>query len=181
MGKTHTILVCDDDQAIVDALDIYLSQEGYQVVRAYNGKEAVSILKDQEVQLILMDVMMPELDGLGATLKIREEKNIPIIMLSAKSESTDKITGLQFGADDYVTKPFNALELMARVKSQLRRYTRLGSMESSEKVLVNGRLELDMEACQLKADGEPVKLTATEYKIAAFLMQHKARMYLPHS
>lgn len=131
----------------------------------------------EKVHLILMDVMMPELDGLAATLKIREEQNIPIIILSAKSESTDKITGLQFGADDYVTKPFNALELMARVKSQLRRYTRLGSMDTSNKVLLNGRLELDTEACQLKADGEPVKLTATEYKIVAFFMQHVGKVF----
>ncbi len=177
MENTHTILVCDDDRAIVEALEIYLKQEGYKVVKAYNGKEALEILIRQKVHMILMDVMMPELDGLTATLKIREEQNIPIIILSAKSESTDKIAGLQFGADDYVTKPFNALELMARVKSQLRRYTRLGSLNTSEKVLVNGRLELDLEACQIKADGEPVKLTATEFKIAAFLMQHLGKVF----
>ena len=177
MEKEHTILVCDDDKAIVEALAIYLSQEGYLVAKAYNGKEALKTLSNQEVHLILMDVMMPELDGLAATLKIREEKNIPIIILSAKSECTDKITGLQFGADDYVTKPFNALELMARVKSQLRRYTRLGSVNTRENVLVNGRLELDLEACQIRADGEPVKLTATEYKIAAFLMQHVGKVF----
>lgn len=139
MENTHTVLVCDDDRAIVEALEIYLKQESYQVMKAYNGKEALKRLMEQKVHLILMDVVMPELDGLAATLKIREEQNIPIIILSAKSESTDKITGLQFGADDYVTKPFNALELMARVKSQLRRYTRLGSMNTSEKMLMNGR------------------------------------------
>ena len=124
------ILVCDDDKEIVDAIDIYLSQEGYHILKAYDGLQAIEIMKKEEVHLILLDIMMPNIDGLTATLKMREKHNFPIILLSAKSEDTDKITGLSFGADDFVTKPFNPLELMARVKSQIRRYVRLGSIES---------------------------------------------------
>lgn len=171
------VLVCDDDKAIVDALDIYLKHEGYFVIKAYNGVQALKALSEQEVHLILLDVMMPEMDGLSATIKIREERNIPIIILSAKSEDTDKITGLNFGADDYVTKPFNPLELMARVKSQMRRYTTLGSIAVKSSILRTGGLELDTEAKELKVDGENVKLTATEYGILHFLMSNMGHIF----
>lgn len=171
------VLVCDDDKAIVDALEVYLKHEHYGVIKAYNGKQALAALEENEVHLILLDVMMPELDGLSATLKIREERNIPIIILSAKSEDTDKITGLNFGADDYVTKPFNPLELMARIKSQMRRYTSLGSMANKSGILKTGGLELDIEAKELLVDGEPVKLTATEYGIMLFLMKNMGHVF----
>jgi DNA-binding response OmpR family regulator len=166
------VLVCDDDKAIVDALEIYLKQENYNVFKAYTGKQALQAVSDQKIHLILLDIMMPELDGLSTTLKIREEQNIPIIMLSAKSEDTDKIMGLNFGADDYVTKPFNPLELMARVKSQMRRYITLGSMEKRTGTLKTGALELDTETKEVKVDDEPIKLTATEYGIMLFLMKN---------
>ncbi|HHX63105.1 MAG TPA: response regulator transcription factor [Epulopiscium sp.] len=172
-----TVLVCDDDPAIVDALEIFLKQENYQVVKAYTGKEALRALADYKVHLVLLDIMMPELDGLATTLKIREEMNIPIIILSAKSEDTDKITGLNFGADDYVTKPFNALELMARVKSQMRRYTMLGSIEDNSSTIKTGGLELNTDAKELRVDGEPVKLTATEYGIMLFLMRNMGSVF----
>lgn len=171
------VLVCDDDKAIVDALEVYLRQENYDVVRAYTGKQAIKVLSEEKIHLILLDVMMPEMDGLTATIKIREELNIPIIILSAKSEDTDKIIGLNFGADDYVTKPFNPLELMARVKSQMRRYTLLGGVEEKSGVIKNGGLELDTEAKELSVDGEIVKLTATEYGIVLFLMQNLGRVF----
>ena len=138
--EKFNVLVCDDDRAIVEALEIYLRNENYGVFKAYTGKEALKVLSEQNVHLILLDVMMPEMDGLAATVKIREEQNIPIIILSAKSEDTDKITGLNFGADDYVTKPFSPLELMARVKSQMRRYTALGSMAQNNSLLKSGCL-----------------------------------------
>lgn len=173
----YTVLVCDDDPAIVDALEIYLKQENYEVVKAYTGAQALKALSEREIHLVLLDIMMPELDGLAATIKIREEMNIPIIILSAKSEDTDKITGLNFGADDYVTKPFNPLELMARVKSQIRRYTSLGNMAGRSGILKTGGLELDPEARELRVDGEPVKLTATEYGIVLFLMQNLGRVF----
>lgn len=166
------VLVCDDDKAIVDALEIYLKHENYGVIKAYNGKQALDALNKEKVHLVLLDIMMPELDGLAATLKIREEKNIPIIIMSAKSEDTDKITGLEFGADDYVTKPFNPLELMARVKSQMRRYTSLGSIANKTGILKSGGLELDTESKEIRVDGETVKLTATEYGIMLFLMKN---------
>ena len=171
------VLVCDDDKAIVDALEIYLKQENYGVVKAYDGIQALKALSEQKIHLVLLDVMMPELDGLSATIKIREEQNIPIIILSAKSEDTDKITGLNFGADDYVTKPFNPLELMARVKSQMRRYTALGSMAQKSSVLKTGSLELELEAKELSVDGEIVRLTATEYGILLFLMKNMGHVF----
>jgi len=180
-GPVHmdkfNILVCDDDKAIVDALEIYLRQENYNVIKAYTGKQALKALEQEKIHLVIMDVMMPELDGLTATVKIREELNIPIIMLSAKSEDTDKIIGLNFGADDYVTKPFNPLELIARVKSQLRRYTLLGGAAEKKGVLKTGGLELDVEAKELRIDGEVVKLTATEYGIVLFLMQNMGKVF----
>ncbi len=173
----YTILVCDDDKAIVDAIEIYLRQERYQVLKAYDGMEALKLLEENEVHLILMDVMMPKLDGLKATIKIRENRNIPIIMLSAKSEDMDKILGLNFGADDYITKPFNPLELMARVKSQLRRFTSLGSMAEQSNVIKIGDLELDKDAKVVRVSGEAVKLTATEYGILQLLMENAGKVF----
>ena len=165
------ILVCDDDKEIVEAIDIYLSQEGYQVLKAYDGEEALKMLKTQKVDLLVIDVMMPRLDGIRATLKIREENNMPIIILSAKSEDADKILGLNVGADDYVTKPFNPLELVARVKSQLRRYTQLGSTVdyANQAVYEVGGLAINDDLKEVTVDGEPVKLTPIEYNILLLL------------
>lgn len=171
------VLVCDDDKSIVDALEVYLKQENYGVLKAYTGIQALKALSEQKIHLILLDIMMPELDGLSTTIRIRQENNIPIIILSAKSEDTDKITGLNFGADDYVTKPFNPLELMARVKSQMRRYTALGSIAPESCALKTGSLELDSEAKELRVDGEVVKLTATEYGITLFLMKNIGHIF----
>lgn len=167
----YTVLVCDDDKAILDSLEIYLHLEGYEVIKATNGKEALAAAASHELHCIILDIMMPGLDGLNATLKLRERHNVPIILLSAKSEDTDKITGLSFGADDYVTKPFNPLELMARVKSQIRRYATFGSLETRENVLTTGGLTLDPDSKEVTLDGEPVRLTATEYGILEFLMK----------
>ena len=172
----YTVLVCDDDIAILDSVEIYLKLEGYNVLRAENGRQALEQVKNNEVHCVILDIMMPGLDGLQATLKLREAHNIPIILLSAKSEDTDKITGLSFGADDYVTKPFNPLELMARVKSQIRRFTALGSMEKKEGGITTGGLSLDVLAKELTLDGEPVKLTATEYGIIKVLMENLGRV-----
>ncbi len=167
------ILVCDDDKEIVEAISIYLEQEGYTVWKAYDGLEALEIVNSQSMQLLIIDVMMPNLDGIHAVLELRKKSNIPVIILSAKSEDTDKIMGLTIGADDYVTKPFNPLELVARVKSQLRRYSKLGSMpETGKNVLVNGGLVLEDDKKQVTLDGEPVKLTPTEYKIVRLFMQN---------
>ncbi len=171
----YTVLVCDDDIAILDSVEIYLKLEGYNVLRAENGRQALEQVKNNEVHCVILDIMMPGLDGLQATLKLRETNNIPIILLSAKSEDTDKITGLSFGADDYVTKPFNPLELMARVKSQIRRFTALGSMEKKEGVITTGGLSLDVPAKELTLDGESIKLTATEYGIMKVLMENLGR------
>ena len=172
----YTVLICDDDQAILESLEIYLHLEGYEVVKATNGEEALAAARANEIHCIILDIMMPGLDGLNATLQLREFHNVPIILLSAKSEDTDKITGLSFGADDYVTKPFNPLELMARVKSQIRRYATLGSMETRENVLTTGGLSLDPEAKEVMLDGEAVHLTATEYGILELLMYNWARV-----
>ncbi len=175
--EKFNILVCDDEKAIVDAIEIYLKQEGYNVLKAYNGEEALKILDENEVHLILLDIMMPKMDGLKATIKIRENLNIPIIILSAKSEDTDKILGLNFGADDYITKPFNPLELVARVKSQMRRYTSLGSIAEKTNIIKIGGLELDKEAKEVRVEGEPVKLTATEYGILELLMENAGKVF----
>lgn len=172
----YTVLICDDDQAILDSLEIYLELEGYTVVKATNGEEALEAAKQHEIHCIVLDIMMPGLDGLNATLKLREANNVPIILLSAKSEDTDKITGLSFGADDYVTKPFNPLELMARVKSQIRRFATLGSMETRENVLTTGGLSLDPDSKEVTLDGDPVRLTATEYGILEFLMKNMGKV-----
>lgn len=175
----YNILVCDDDKEIVEAIEIYLSQEGYHILKAYDGEQALKILETEEVHLLLLDVMMPRLDGIRATLKIREKHSIPIIILSAKSEDVDKILGLNVGADDYVTKPFNPLELMARVKSQLRRYTQLGgtAKESSERVYVTGGLMINDDLKLVTVDGEPVKLTPIEYNILLLLMKNQGRVF----
>ena len=173
-----TILVCDDDKEIVEAISIYLKQEGYDIVPAYDGKEALQQMKEQEIHLVILDIMMPKLDGIHALLKLREESSIPVILLSAKSEDVDKILGLNVGADDYVTKPFNPLELVARVKSQLRRYTQLGGMEQgSDAVLVNGAIIMDREQKQVTVDGELVKLTPTEFKILQLLMENVGTVF----
>ena len=168
----YHILVCDDDKAILDSVEIYLNLEGYHTIRAMNGQEALKAVENTEIHCAILDIMMPNIDGLTATLKMREKHNFPIILLSAKSEDTDKITGLSYGADDYVTKPFNPLELMARVKSQIRRYVRLGSIESKEGVIITGGLALDTVAKELTLDGEPVRLTAREYGIVEYLMRN---------
>ena len=173
------ILVCDDDREIVEAIDIYLTQEGHEVLKAYDGEEALKVLKDQEVDLLVIDVMMPRLDGIRATLKIREENNIPIIILSAKSEDADKILGLNVGADDYVTKPFNPLELVARVKSQLRRYTQRGSTAANknEAVYTTGGLMVNDDLKEVSVDGEPVKMTPIEYNILLFLVKNQGKVF----
>ncbi|MBQ4059726.1 MAG: response regulator transcription factor [Lachnospiraceae bacterium] len=173
-----TILVCDDDKEIVEAISIYLKQEGYDVVPAYNGKEALQLMKEKEIHLVILDIMMPELDGIHALLKLRENSSIPVILLSAKSEDVDKILGLNVGADDYMTKPFNPLELVARVKSQLRRYTQLGGMEQgNESVLVNGAITMDTDQKTVSVDGELRKLTPTEFKILQLLMENVGTVF----
>lgn len=168
----YNVLICDDDKAILNSIEIYLNMEGYKPFLAANGREALKIIEENEIHCIVLDIMMPELDGLQTTLEIRKSKNIPIILLSAKSEDTDKITGLGFGADDYVTKPFNPLELTARVKSQIRRYCSLGSLEKKQGVIANGGLCVDTVAHEVTVDGEPVRLTATEYGIVEHLMKN---------
>ena len=173
-----TILVCDDDKEIVEAISIYLKQEGYDILPAYNGKEALQVMKEKEVHLVILDIMMPEMDGIHALLKIREKSAIPVIFLSAKSEDVDKILGLNVGADDYVTKPFNPLELIARVKSQLRRYTQLGGMQQdNDTVLVNGAIEMDTAQKIVTVDGEIKKLTPTEFKILQMLMENVGTVF----
>lgn len=172
------ILVCDDDKEIVEAIEIYLIQEGYEVLKAYDGMEALDILKREEVNLLIIDVMMPKLNGIRATLKIRESNSIPIIILSAKSEDADKILGLNIGADDYLTKPFNPLELVARVKSQLRRYTQLGTMaEKRSSVYQSGGLFIDDDKKSVTVDDEPIKLTPIEYNILLFLLKNKGKVF----
>lgn len=172
------ILVCDDDKEIVEAIEIYLTQEGHHILKAYDGEQAIRVLQNHPVDLLIIDVMMPKLDGIRATLKIREENALPIIILSAKSEDADKILGLNVGADDYVTKPFNPLELVARVKSQLRRYTQLGAMtEKKENIYETGGLMIDDDRKEVTVDGESVKLTPIEYRILLFLVQNQGRVF----
>ena len=174
---THTILICDDDRDIVSALDIYLSSEGYQTVKAYNGREALRTVEQNDIHLILMDIMMPELDGIRTTAKLREGSNVPIILLTAKSEDADKILGLNIGADDYITKPFNPLEVIARVKSQLRRYTSLGGAEKGPGLLCVGPIAMDDSAKQVTVDGSPVSLTPIEYNILKLLLSHPGQVF----
>ena len=172
------ILVCDDDKEIVDAIEIYLSQDGYKIYKAYDGEQAIPILDKEEIHLLIMDIMMPKLDGIRATLKIREYSSIPIIILSAKSEDTDKILGLNIGADDYICKPFNPLELVARVKSNLRRYTSLGSLTGENKAIYQvGGLVLNDDTKQVTVDDEPVKMTPIEYNILLLLMKNQGRVF----
>ena len=175
----YNILVCDDDKEIVEAIEIYLSQEGYKVLKAYDGEEALELLDKHKVDLLIIDVMMPRLDGIRATLKIREKQNMPIIILSAKSEDADKILGLNVGADDYMTKPFNPLELTARVKSQLRRYTRLGAAIPVENAHIyeTGGLSINDDLKEVRVDGDVVKLTPIEYNILLLLMKNQGRVF----
>ncbi len=173
----YNILICDDEKDIVSALKIYLSSENYNIFEANTGKEALQCVKDNEIHLILMDIMMPEMDGIAATAKLREEYNIPVIMLTAKSEDSDKILGLNIGADDYITKPFNPIEVQARVRSQLRRYTKLGGMEQKPGKIVIGGIEIDDEAKIVKVDGEEVTLTPIEYNILKFLSENANKVF----
>lgn len=175
----YTVLICDDEKDIVNALKIYLSDSGYTLMEAYTGKEALSILNRHDIHLILMDIMMPEMDGISAMVKIREQSNVPIILLTAKSEDTDKILGLNVGADDYITKPFNPVEVAARVKSQLRRYMQFGGGEVRPQLLRIGGIELDDQSKTVVLDGETVSLTPTEYDILKLLMEHPERVFSP--
>ena len=171
------ILVVDDDREIVESIGIFLAAEGYGVLKAYNGIEALEALGDNTVHLMILDVMMPQLDGINTLMKLRQSRNIPVILLSAKSEDADKILGLTAGADDYVTKPFNPSELMARVKSQLRRYTMLGSIDKEPSHIVTGGLSVDTESRTVKVDGEDVRLTPLEYKILELLAKNRGRVF----
>lgn len=172
-----TVLVTDDDQDIRDGIEIYLKNEGYRVLKASNGLEAIELLESNEVHVIILDIMMPKLDGISATFKIREQRNIPIIMLSAKAEDSDKIHGLSVGADDYVTKPFHPMELVARVKSQLRRYVTLGTYQEKVQRLEIDGLELDADSKEVRLHGESVKLTPIEFKITELLMENAGRVF----
>ena len=171
------ILICDDERDIVTALKIYLSAEGYGLYEAYTGREALDIVRKHTIHLILMDIMMPEMDGISATAKLREEYNIPIILLTAKSEDTDKVLGLNVGADDYITKPFNPLEVIARVKSQLRRYTALGGAEKGPGLITAGPIAMDDGAKVVTVDGEPISLTPIEYNILKLLLSHPGQVF----
>ena len=177
----ETILVADDDKEIVGAIKKLLEMEGYRVLCAYNGLEALDFLVEQPIQLIILDIMMPKLDGLSAMMKIRQNKNIPILLLSAKTEESDKVLGLSMGADDYIAKPYQPAELLARVKSALRRYLYLGSQKNdlsqTDDIIENGGLILNLEEKRIYVDGEPVKLTATEYKIVELLMKNRGRVF----
>ncbi len=175
----YNILVCDDEKEIVDAVEIYLMQEGYQVYKAYDGNQALEVLKQETIHLLILDLMMPGMDGIHAMMKIRESSSIPIIVLSAKSQDSDKILGLNIGADDYVAKPFNPLELVARVKSQLRRYTTLGTMQTAkeEHIYRTGGLMVDDEKKEVTVDGETVKLTRIEYNILLLLIMNKGKVF----
>ena len=175
----YNILVVDDDKEIVNAIEIYLSKEGYNILKAYNGEEALEIVKENEIHLIILDIMMPKMNGIEVTNKIRKNKSIPIIMLSAKSEDYDKVLGLDKGADDYITKPFNPMELIARVNSQIRRYTKLGSMtiEDNDNVYKTGEMQIDDNTKKVIVDGREIKLTPTEYNILLFLIKNKGKVF----
>ena len=176
----YNILVCDDEKHIVSALKIYLGADGYQIYEAYNGREALEVIERDEIHLVLMDIMMPELDGIGAMIQIRQKSNVPVILLTAKSEDTDKVLGLTVGADDYVTKPFNPVEVQARVKSQLRRYMQLGGGQVKPEILSMGGIELDDRTKEVMLDGEKVSLTRTEYDILKLLMEHPGKVFSPN-
>ncbi len=175
----YNILICDDEKDIVSALEIYLKNEEYNLLTAYNGKEALNIVSKNEVHLILMDIMMPEMDGISAMSKIREISNVPIIMLTAKSESSDKILGLNIGADDYITKPFDPVEVQARIKSQLRRYTKLGSMIADKSQMIIGGINLNDVSKRVELDGEKINLTPTEYNILKLFMENPNKVFSP--
>ncbi|MDE6911099.1 MAG: response regulator transcription factor [Lachnospiraceae bacterium] len=176
----YNVLVCDDEKDIVVALKIYLTAEGYQVYEAFNGKEAIEVLSKEDIHLVIMDIMMPVMDGITAMAKLRENSNVPVIMLTAKSEDTDKVLGLNIGADDYVTKPFNPVEVQARVKSQLRRYMQLGGSTAPKSELLSvGGIELDDRTKEVTLDGEKVSLTPTEYDILKLLMENIGKVYSP--
>ena len=176
----YNVLVCDDEKDIVSALKIYLGADGYQIYEAYNGREALEVIEREEIHLVLMDIMMPELDGIGAMIQIRQKSNVPVILLTAKSEDTDKVLGLTVGADDYVTKPFNPVEVQARVKSQLRRYMQLGGGQVKPEILSMGGIELDDRTKDVMLDGEKVSLTRTEYDILKLLMEHPGKVFSPN-
>ncbi len=177
----YNILVCDDDKEIVNAIAIYLSKEGYNIIKAYNGKEALKLIANNEIHLIILDIMMPEMDGMEVANEVRKTKTIPILMLSAKSEDYDKVAGLNNGADDYVTKPFNPIELIARVNSQIRRYTRLGTIadkeEENSSIFKTGELIIKDDIKQVTVEGKEIKLTPTEYNILKFLTKNKGKVY----
>ena len=175
----YNILICDDERDIVNALKIYLSDANYTLFEAFNGKEALKVIEREEIHLVLMDIMMPEMDGMEAMIKIRERSNVPVILLTAKSEDSDKILGLTVGADDYITKPFNPVEVSARVKSQLRKYMQLGAGNIQPDVLKCGGIELDDAKKRVTLDGEEVSLTPTEYEILKLLMQHPGEVFSP--
>lgn len=175
----YNILICDDEKDIVSALKIYLASDGYQIYEAFTGKEALEVIRRVDIHLVLMDIMMPEMDGIAAMVKIRENSNVPVILLTAKSEDNDKVLGLMVGADDYITKPFNPVEVQARVKSQLRRYMQLGGGSVAKKTLVIGGIELDDAKKQVTLDGDEISLTPTEYDILKFLMQHPGEVFSP--
>ena len=175
----YTVLVCDDERDIVSALKIYLTGADYRVLEAYNGEEALTLIGSESVQLVLLDIMMPRMDGITAMARIREKSNVPVILLTAKTEDTDKVLGLNVGADDYITKPFNPAEVLARVKSQIRRYMQLGGGAAEKTVLKNGGVELDDEAKSVTLDGEPVTLTPREYDILRYLMKNPGKVFSP--
>ena len=175
----YNILVCDDEKDIVSALKIYLESEGYSVLTAHNGREALELMDSSTVHLVLLDIMMPVMDGISAMVKLRERSNVPVILLTAKGEDTDKVLGLNVGADDYITKPFNPLEVIARVRSQLRRYMQLGGGQPGNAAIVIGGLRLDDKSKEFSVDGEPVSLTPTEYDILKLLMENPGRVYSP--
>ncbi len=175
----YNILICDDERDIVNALKIYLGEKEYRFFEAYNGREAIDIIRGEEIHLILLDIMMPVMDGISAMVEIRRCSNVPVILLTAKSEDTDKILGLELGADDYVTKPFNPIEVTARVRSQLRRYMHLGGSPSSVSVITIGGIELDDGGKTVKVDGEPVSLTPTEFEILKLLMKNPDKVFSP--
>lgn len=176
----YNILVCDDEKDIVSALKIYLTSDGYRVYEAYDGQEAVDIIRNEDIQLVLMDVMMPKMDGIQAMVKIREISNVPVILLTAKSEDTDKVLGLMVGADDYVTKPFNPVEVQARVKSQLRRYLQLGGGLQKQECITIGPITMDDRSKEVYLDGELVSLTRTEYDILKLLMENPGQVFSPN-
>ena len=175
----YHILICDDERDIVSALKIYLNDSNYRLFEAFNGKEALSVLANEEIHLVLMDIMMPELDGISAMVKIRESSNVPIILLTAKSEDSDKILGLHVGADDYITKPFNPIEVAARVRSQLRRYMQLGSAEVKPSVFRVGGITLDDKSKEVSLDGDAISLTPTEYDILKLFLEHPGEVFSP--